>query len=116
MLLIGLSIVSLIVSYLVFAAQKNNVGDNPNYFLGYRTPTSMKSKEIWNYSQKIFKKAVIKIQFLVLLLGCIWVIYDVINFPSGNSMVLQAIIYFLSVILVIIFTEIQIQKFAREQK
>ncbi|PNZ34115.1 SdpI family protein, partial [Staphylococcus lutrae] len=95
MLLIGLGIISLIIVYLVLSAQKHEVGNKPNYFLGYRTPTSMKSKTIWDFSQKAFKKIFIKVHFFVLFIGSIWIIYDILNFPNETSIILQAVIYFI---------------------
>lgn len=114
MLLIGLSLISLLVGYLVFGAQKNNVGNRPNYFLGYRTPSSMKSTEAWDFAQKKFKIVFIKTQFLLLFIGSVWLIYDVLNFLQGISVVLQAVIYFLSVIFIIVFIEIQMKKFGKK--
>ncbi|PNZ34832.1 SdpI family protein, partial [Staphylococcus lutrae] len=66
MLLMGLCVLSLATTYLVFFAQKNEVGDKPNFFIGYRTPTSMQSKKVWDFSQKEFKKIFIKTQFLLM--------------------------------------------------
>lgn len=109
MLLIVLTIITLLIGYLVFAAQKNNVGYKPNYFLGYRTPTSMKSKQVWNYSQKEFKIVFIKMQFILLFIGSVWLIYDILNFPKGNSFIAQAAVYFISVIIVIIMVEIKVK-------
>ncbi|MDQ7112053.1 SdpI family protein [Staphylococcus simulans] len=115
MLLIALTIITLLIGYLVFAAQKNNVGDKPNYFIGYRTSTSMKSKQVWNYSQKEFKIVFIKMQFILLFIGSVWLIYDILNFPKGNSFIAQAAVYFISVIIVIIMTEIKVKKFAKKE-
>ncbi|WP_394356895.1 hypothetical protein [Staphylococcus simulans] len=73
----------------------------------------MKSKQVWNYSQKEFKIVFIKMQFILLFIGNVWLIYDILNFPKGNSCIAQAVVYFISVIIVIIMTEIKVKKFAK---
>ncbi|MGW7932667.1 SdpI family protein [Staphylococcus xylosus] len=79
-LLIGLSLISLLSCYLIFVVQDNEIGDTPNYFIGYRTPTSMSSLNAWNYSQKEFKKIFFNGNFTLVIIGAGWLIYDIFTF------------------------------------
>lgn len=110
-MILGLSGISWLVCYLLFIAQKNNIGDKPNYFLGYRSTNSMKSTEIWRYAQTQFKVIFIKGQLILLLMGSIWSIYDFVNFGNGKSYVFQTVLYFISIIIIILLTELRVKKY-----
>ncbi|EGQ3389019.1 SdpI family protein [Staphylococcus pseudintermedius] len=116
MLLFLLSTLTMLVSYLAFYMQSKKIGDKPNLFIGYRTPVSMKSEENWEFSQSYFKNVLIKSHFFLIILSIFWTIYDIITFLQKYTFIVQAAVYFISIIFIIIYTELGVKKFEKAQK
>jgi uncharacterized membrane protein len=78
-----------------------------NSLYGYRTASSMKSKERWDFAQRYSSIELIKISALLVLFSLIGIIY----YPSkGLAMVLAFILLLLSIVILIIRVEKAIKK------
>jgi uncharacterized membrane protein len=81
-----------------------------NSLYGYRTPSSMKNIENWNFAQKFSGKLLLIAGFLLLLIGIGGTVFNfddkAIDSFGLVSMVILAVI-------VIIMTEIRIKKFEK---
>lgn len=73
-----------------------------NSLYGYRTVSSMKSKERWDFAQRFSSIELIKISVLLILFSLIGIVY----YPSkGLAMVLGFALFFLSIVILIIRVE-----------
>ncbi|KPM32430.1 Hypothetical protein I595_846 [Croceitalea dokdonensis DOKDO 023] len=48
-----------------------------NHFYGYRTKTSMKSKEIWDYSQQYAGRQLIRFGIIIFFMSLLGLIFDI---------------------------------------
>ena len=90
---------------------KNNVGDEPNYFMGLRTRNSMKNKKTWKLTQQFFIPISIKLSCCFLPLGIIWTVFDIMFTMSIISIIVQFILFIILIILVTAITEKEVKKF-----
>ncbi|MEL0537364.1 SdpI family protein [Staphylococcus debuckii] len=116
MLLFGITLLATIIHYLFFRSTSNNVTDQRNLLMGYRTPSSLKSSEAWAFAQTAFRKNFKRVHFVLLVLGLIWTLYDLMTFIQQTSLLLQTLVYFAGVVAIIILTEIQLHYFNPKQK
>ena len=116
MLLFGITLLAIIIHYLFFRSINNNVTNQRNLLMGYRTPSSLKSSEAWAFGQSVFRKNFKLVHFLLLALGLIWTLYDFITFIQQTSLLLQTSAYFAGVVAIIILTEIRLYHFNQNQQ
>lgn len=70
----SISLMLLGVSIIYFLFQPKNI----NYFYGYRTPRSMKSKEHWKVANKMAVKMLMVLSLFNVALG--YVVVDILNY------------------------------------
>jgi uncharacterized membrane protein len=81
-----------------------------NSLYGYRTKSSMKSKEAWNFAQKYSAKISIWIGTIMILLGIVSFLFPIIS--NDFQVLISLLIIFISVGLLIFSTEKKLkQKF-----
>ena len=78
-----------------------------NYFYGYRTSSSMKSQERWDFSQKYASTLLLKYGIILMLIS---VLKSFINFSEGTSVFIEIGIILLGVVLVLVKTESEIKR------
>ncbi len=116
MLLTVINLIYILVIKLIHFALKNHIGDQPNLWIGFRTPTTLKSKEIWLFAQRQFLKDFLKINIISLIIGIGWLIYDLLHFIQEASIIIQAFVIIFITFIIVITTEIKVRKFAKTQQ
>lgn len=81
-----------------------------NSLYGYRTPSSMKNIENWNFAQKLSGKLLLIAGFLLLSIGVGGIVFN-FNEKAIDSFGLVSMVIF--AVIVIIITEIKIKKFEK---
>lgn len=74
---VSTGIIFLIAGYIMRKFPPKNI----NSLYGYRTKSSMKSKEIWDFAQKYSSKEMMKSGIILVLLGLIGFVYQ----PTENT-------------------------------
>lgn len=116
MLLFSITLLSTIIYYLFSHAIDQNVTNQRNLLMGYRTPSSLKSSEAWAFGQSVFLKNFKRVHFVLLAIGLIWTLYDFMTFIQQTSLLLQTFVYFTGVVVIIILTEIHLHHFNQKQQ
>jgi|SRR5690606_7511321 len=84
-----------------------------NSLYGYRTSSSMKSQERWNFAQIYSSKEMIKLGFLISLCGLIGLIY----YPNEKTATILGLsLMILTIIVLLIRVELAIKKKFKQQK
>ncbi|CAD7359303.1 MULTISPECIES: SdpI family protein [Staphylococcus] len=116
MLLTAINLIYLLIIKLMHHALKNHIGDQPNLWIGFRTPTTFKSTEIWLFAQRQSLKDFFKISMISLIIGIGWLIYDLLHFIQEMSIIIQAFLIIFISLIIVITTEIKVRKFAKTQQ
>ncbi len=82
-----------------------------NSLYGYRTSSSMKNQERWDFSQIYSAKEMIKIGFINIFIGMLGIIYYPIE---KTGMILGLTILFLSIIILLFRVEVALKRKFRE--
>ncbi|MGK0577577.1 SdpI family protein [Macrococcus capreoli] len=107
MLTIFIAIFLYVVLTLIY---KYNLTDKPNYFIGYRTPKSLKSEKHWKFAQKYSTELIQKLSIILLIIGIIQLIVEVTIGYIDQSAFASIILLFITIIILFIKTESELRK------
>ncbi|RIP33420.1 hypothetical protein BUZ14_09920 [Staphylococcus gallinarum] len=110
MLLLTLMVVHYLIIQLFKRNVERNLADKPNLFMGYRSFNSLNREGDWQYAQQMFLKYAEQVNKLGIVIAMLWLIWDTITWLMPNSLIIQAIIFFIGMIYIIVRTEICITK------
>jgi len=85
-----------------------------NHWYGYRTPSSMRSQERWDFAQLYAAKEMIKHGFILTMIGILFGFF--FQFDETINAILIVSLVLLSSISMIVFTERAIKKNFKERK
>ncbi|MCG7339513.1 SdpI family protein [Staphylococcus sp. ACRSN] len=86
-----------------------NVADKPNLFMGYRSFNALKNDDIWIFAQQMFLKNSEQVNKKEITIGVLWLVFDIVTWIIPLSLIIQAIIFFIGMLYLIIKTEICIK-------
>ena len=78
-----------------------------NYIYGYRTASSMKSQERWDFAQKYSSKRIFIVGVCLLIISLLLKFFE---FNITTEFIVQAILLILSILLIIVDTEKAIKR------
>jgi len=84
-----------------------NPPKNMNWFYGYRTKTSMKNQELWDFAQTYSAKIMIKLGLVLVMISFLGLVYK----PKIEiALMLSLILIILKVILLVYLVEIKLKQ------